>query len=90
MARDILSEYGPESRGESHVSNLKGGVERARDVHNYSPPKGPLNINDSQSPGLHGSNLGNCGTQGCHDMGARSSGSPGLHGTNKGNRGTQR
>lgn len=29
----------------------------------YSPPKGPTNIGDPKSPGLHGSNHGNCGTQ---------------------------
>lgn len=90
MPRDILSEYGPESRGESRPSSVKGGVERARDVQNYSPPKGPTNINDAQSPGLHGDNYGVCGTQGCHTVSGQSSGSPGLHGTNKGNRGTQR
>lgn len=30
----------------------------------YSPPVGPANINDPQTPGLHGSNHGNCGSQG--------------------------
>ena len=29
----------------------------------YSPPVGPTNINDPKSPGLHGENHGNCGTQ---------------------------
>jgi len=29
----------------------------------YSPPVGPKSINDPQSPGLHGSNHGNSGTQ---------------------------
>ncbi len=32
----------------------------------YSPPKGPSNINDSKSPGLHGTNHGNCVDQGKH------------------------
>lgn len=30
----------------------------------YSPPVGPSNISDGRSPGLHGMNHGNCGTQG--------------------------
>lgn len=29
----------------------------------YSPPKGPQGINDPKEPGIHGSNLGNSGTQ---------------------------
>lgn len=32
----------------------------------YSPPQGPSNINNPQSPGLHGTNHGNNGTQGRH------------------------
>lgn len=31
----------------------------------YDPPKGPSNINDPKSPGIHGSNHG-CGTNGRH------------------------
>lgn len=30
----------------------------------YSPPQGPKSINDPKTPGLHGTNHGNCGTQG--------------------------
>lgn len=29
----------------------------------YSPPQGPIGINNPQTPGLHGENCGNCGTQ---------------------------
>ena len=35
-----------------------------KDVNKYRPPVGPSNINDSKSPGLHGTNHGNSGTQG--------------------------
>lgn len=52
----------------------------------YSPPTGPIGINDRQTPGLHGDNHGN--DQQCHA--GRGSGSVGLHGTNKGNDGTQK
>lgn len=86
MARDILSEYGPDRRANS--GSVSGGVTRARDVMNYSAPKGPMGINNPQSPGLHGENIGSAGTQGKGS--ASSSGSPGLHGTNKGNSGSQR
>jgi hypothetical protein len=30
----------------------------------YDPPKGPIGINNPQTPGLHGTNMGMCGTQG--------------------------
>lgn len=30
----------------------------------YSPPKGPIGINDPKGPGIHGTNLGPSGTQG--------------------------
>jgi hypothetical protein len=29
----------------------------------YSPPQGPKGIEDPKTPGLHGENLGPCGTQ---------------------------
>lgn len=59
---DILSDYEPGGTGGNRSSN--GGQLTPKDVHNYQPPVGPSNINDSKSPGLHGSNHGNCGTQG--------------------------
>lgn len=64
MARDILSEYGPDSPMNQKPRATNGGQMPVRDVRNYQPPVGPSNINDSKSPGLHGTNLGNCGTQG--------------------------
>jgi hypothetical protein len=29
----------------------------------YCPPVGPTSINNPKTPGLHGENLGSCGTQ---------------------------
>jgi hypothetical protein len=92
MPRDILSEYGKNSGvGQSAPRATNGGKMPVRDVHNYSPPQGPTNINDAKSPGLHGHNCGTAGTQGSYGHSDRqTSGSPGLKGTNHGNRGTQR
>lgn len=64
-----------------------GGDQTPRDVNNYSPPKGPTNVNDPKGPGLHGDNFGNCG--GISSGSAQESGSPGLHGDNSGNCGSQ-
>lgn len=61
-----------------------GGQQNPRDVMNYNPPKGPTNINDSKSPGIHGNNYDNCGTQQRSSVTAEESGSPGLHGDNHG------
>lgn len=64
MPRDILSEYGRDSSSPQAPRASGGGAQTPRDVHNYSPPKGPTNINDPKGPGLHGDNCGPCGTQG--------------------------
>lgn len=61
---------------------MSGGAQTPRDVMNYSPPKGPTNINDSKSPGIHGDNYDNCGTQQRSGVSPSESGSPGLHGDN--------
>ena len=58
MARDILSEYGPEHHSPQQPRARSGGVEKARDVHNYQPPQGPTG-HMQQGPGLHGDNHGN-------------------------------
>jgi hypothetical protein len=58
MARDILSEYGQEAHKPQAPRAGSGGITRARDVMNYSPPQGPTNIHDPASPGLHGGNHG--------------------------------
>ncbi len=63
MPRDILSEYGPDSPANQKARASSGGQMPVRDVHNYQPPMGPSNIGDPKSPGLHGDNCGNCGTQ---------------------------
>lgn len=63
MGKDILSMYGPDSPSNQRPRASGGGEMPVRDVHNYQPPKGPSNINDPKSPGLHGDNCGNCGTQ---------------------------
>lgn len=64
MARDILGEYGPDSRQPQASRADCGGVEM-KDVKPlpYSPPKGPTGHMQS-SPGLHGTNHGNAGSQG--------------------------
>jgi hypothetical protein len=90
MPRDILSEYGNDSNAPMAPRARSGGITQARDVMGYQPPRGPSNITDSKTPGLHGENLGNCGTQGPNSGGGRPSGSPGLGGDNSGNDGSQR
>jgi len=59
MARDILSEYGPEHNSPQSPRARHGGEMPVRDVHRYSPPQGPTNINSPESPGNHGDNHGN-------------------------------
>jgi hypothetical protein len=58
MPRDILSEYGKDSGVGQAARATSGGVKSARDVMNYSSPKGPTNINDPKSPGIHGDGHG--------------------------------
>lgn len=83
MARDILSEYGPDSPANQKPRATKGGVMEFRDVMGYAPPYGPTNIGD-RGPGLHGENFGCCGTQGPYSTPTAESGSPGLKGSNYG------
>lgn len=84
MAREILGGFGPERSIQGSRASSGGITQQQGNIPNYSPAKGPTNINDSQSPGLHGDNCGNCGTQGSYGTNAQSSGSPGLGGTNRG------
>lgn len=65
MARDILGEYGRDSSQPSPAPATNGGDPVVKELH-YDPPKGPSGINDGRTPGLHGENHGNCGTQGRH------------------------
>lgn len=61
MAKDILSEYGPESKSGSRATC--GGVHEAKPLP-YKPPVGPKD-QMHKGPGLRGgTNHGNCGTQG--------------------------
>jgi hypothetical protein len=85
MARDILSQYGPDTHQPQPPRASSGGVTRARDVHNYCPPQGPTNINDPKGPGLHGTNHGHkqCAV---HDK----EGHPRISSTSHGNKGSQR
>lgn len=61
MPRDILNEFGPNSPGNQRPRATSGGVTEAKPL-SYSPPVGPTNINDSKSPGLHGT-VHPCGSQ---------------------------
>lgn len=40
-----------------------GGQPKVKEIP-YEAPQGPSGINNPQTPGLHGENHGNCGTQG--------------------------
>lgn len=64
MSKDILSEYGPESRGSEAPRASNGGKQEVKSIP-YSPPVGPTS-QMQQGVGLHGTNHGMCGTQGKH------------------------
>jgi len=88
MARDILSEFGPEMSGSRSVDNRasNGGKQSPRDVMNYSPPTG--RAGSTNGPGLGGTCMPQATQEDSPDL-ARHSGSPGLGGTNHGNCGSQ-
>ncbi len=65
MSKDILDEYGSDSYVGQAPRATNGGHCEPKPIP-YSSPKGPSNIGDSKSPGLHGTNHGNNGTQGRH------------------------
>lgn len=62
MSRDILSEYGNDIPHHEAAKASSGGHKTAKDLP-YDPPKGPSS-QMQKGPGLHGTNHGNCGTQG--------------------------
>lgn len=62
MEKDILRMYGPDTNKPMAPRARRGGEMEVKPIP-YSPPKGPTNIGDPKSPGLHGMNHGNCGTQ---------------------------
>lgn len=84
MARGILDEYGSDSDADQAPRATNGGRIKPKDVINYATPQGPSNIMERQAPGLHGTNYGNCGTQGPYPARGGEGGSPGLHGENHG------
>lgn len=59
---EILGEYGKDTAQPQAAPARSGGVKEAKSL-SYSPPKGPIGIGDPKTPGLHGSNIGTCGTQ---------------------------
>lgn len=65
MARDILGGFGPDSPTPQKPVATSGGAQTPKEMP-YSPPQGPKGINDPKTPGIHGTNHGNCGTQGRH------------------------
>lgn len=65
MSKDILRGFGPDSPNVQRPSASSGGQMHPKDI-SYSPPVGPKNISDPKSPGLHGTNHGNCVDQGKH------------------------
>lgn len=82
MSKDILSYYGPErSDGYRAKHDGSGGIKSSKDVHAYAEPRGPRNINDPKSPGLHGQNFGYCGSQGEGSLHSETSGGSGLGGS---------
>jgi hypothetical protein len=64
MARDILSEFGPDSPSNQQPRATGGGEMECKPIP-YSPPKGPTGMME-KGPGIHGTNHGCCGTQGKH------------------------
>jgi hypothetical protein len=63
MAKDILSMYGSDARSGSRAKCGGDMTDCVKDVRKYRPPVGPTNQMQN-SPGIHGTNHGNCGTQG--------------------------
>jgi len=86
MPRDILGEFGPDASKQQHARAGTGGIKQARDVMNYSPPKGPSNIGDPKGPGLHGDNYGH----GQMHHPKSEMGHPGIGKVSHGNKGSQR
>lgn len=77
MPRDILSEYGKDISKPQAPRATCGGVETAKPISNYKAPVGPTNINDSKSPGIHGTSHGMARSPSA----SGTSGSPGIGGT---------
>lgn len=79
MARDILSEFGPESSQPQASRLASGGQMPVRSVP-YEQPTGVKYVMRT-GPGLRGgTNFGNAGSQGKRSLQAEGSGSPGNKG----------
>ncbi len=65
MSKDILRGFGPDSPNVQKAGATNGGQMMEKEIP-YSPPGGPKGIGDPKSPGLHGTNHGNCVMQGKH------------------------
>jgi len=87
MGKDILREYGPESRQPQASGVSCGGVlpGDTKDVRNYATPQGPKGIMAGNSVGLHGKNSGITN----RPTSTSDGGSAGLGGMNHGNSGSQ-
>lgn len=90
MARDILSEYGPDHHSPTHSPGSSGvttdGGKPYRKSLPYSHPAGPIH-QGGEGPGLRGGiNTGHDQMTTAHDD---CCGSPGNHGVNHGNKGSQ-
>ena len=80
MARDILSEFGPESPQPQAERLQSGGDMPERDVLDYQPPQGPKYITRTGVGLRGGTNFGNAGSQGKKAIYAEGAGRPGIGG----------
>lgn len=62
MDKDILSQFGSDSRQPQVARATNGGQQTPKPIP-YSTPKGPTSLM-KEGPGIHGTNHGTCGTQG--------------------------
>ena len=90
MARDILSDYGP-NRASSRRATPCGGykLEDKRDVNRYAPPQGPKHIMETGVGLRGGTNHGKAGMQGQRSGRTDTGGMARLGGENFGNNGSQ-
>lgn len=63
MAKPIIG--GPDTPKPQAPRATNGGKMPVKTL-TERPPVGPKGISDPKTPGLHGANHGNCGTQGRH------------------------
>jgi hypothetical protein len=92
MARDILSEFGPDANKPQVARATGGGCIDVKNIP-YNAPVGPTTFSHN-SPGLADrNNYGNAGSQGKYSNPITTSGSPGIvrkGGENEGGEGSQR